>query len=203
MSIQPIEEEAIESFYENAADSIRKKLQLTITVANAIEVTDQDSFKRMGDLYAESREWEKRIEFMRKEANGPDQERINSRNDTAKKVLVPLKQLQEIAKHKCSQYQLILERERIDEEKKIQDAIDLLGLDEVTLPVTMQKTVTGDKSLMYTRVVRKFRTTDLSKVPLDYLQINEEKICKAIKLGIDNIPGIEIYEEKQTTLKKR
>jgi hypothetical protein len=116
---------------------------------------------------------------------------------------MPLKLIQTIAKEKCERYQMILEKAKETEEKKIQEAVDLLGLDEAPVPMAVEKTVRGNGALMYTRTVRKFRIVDLTKVPLKYLKIDEDAIERDIKLGVGEIAGIEIYEEKQTTLRTR
>lgn len=53
-------------------------------------------------------------------------------------------------------------------------------------------------------VVRKvwaFRLTDLSKVPLQYLQLNETAVRNAIKSGERNIAGLEIFQECQVAIK--
>lgn len=193
----------IDDFLVDPGQSLKEKLQYVIESSSILDVVTEEQFKRMTRIYSEAKEWEKRIEFIRKQANQPDQERINARNDAAKDILAPLKQIQSIAKQKCEGYQSVLEARKTAEEKKIQDAVDLLGLDEAPLPVPVEKTVRGSGALMYTKVVRKFRTTDISKVPLKYLKIDEESIERDIKLGVGEIPGIEIYEEKQTTLRTR
>jgi hypothetical protein len=40
-------------------------------------------------------------------------------------------------------------------------------------------------------------------IPREYLKVDEEKIAAMIKLGIAEIPGIEIYEEQKTILRSR
>lgn len=46
-----------------------------------------------------------------------------------------------------------------------------------------------------------FRLTDLSKVPLQYLQLNETAVRNAIKSGERNIAGLEIFQECQVAIK--
>ncbi len=53
-------------------------------------------------------------------------------------------------------------------------------------------------------VVRKvwaFRLTDLSKVPLQYIQLNETAVRNAIEAGERNIAGLEIFQECQVAIK--
>jgi len=193
----------VDEFLVDKHDSIKDKLQSIVSTAQSMEVTNQDAFLKMTGLYTDSKDWEKRIEFIRKQANQPDQDRINTRNDKAKEVTAPLKQIQSIAKQKCDGYQQLLEKLKQEEEKRIEDASDLLGLDEVPMVMPLDKSVRGDGALMFTRTVRKFRIVDVTKVPLKYLQVNEEMVAMEIKLGVSDIPGIEVYEEKVTQLRTR
>lgn len=193
----------VDDFFIEKQISLKEDLQKLVQTASDIEVTNDDLFRKITSLYADSKDWEKRIDFMRKEANGPDQDRINTRNDKAKEILTPLKQIQTIARQKCERYQLRLEEAKKAEEQKLQEAVDLLGLDETPVVAPLEKAIRGDGAIMYSRTVRKFRVVELSKVPEKYLQVNEDLIARDIKMGIDNIPGIEIYETKETQLKTR
>jgi alanyl-tRNA synthetase len=202
MSIQ-VKDEVDEFFVERSRVSLKERLDLIVTTASNLAVTNEEHFRRITSLYAESKSWENKIEFIRKEANAPDQARISARNDKAKELLTPLKQIQAIAKDKSAQYQELLEQNKRKEEQKMAQAVELLGLDEMPYVPPVDKSIRGDGALMYTKMVKRFRLTDLSKVPLKYLMLNEEAIEQDIKLGVAVIPGIEIYEEKVTQLKAR
>lgn len=202
MSAQTIPIEIDEYLLENKI-SVKEKLYMIVADAMNLEVTTDEGFKRMTSMYSESKDWEKRIEFLRKEANRPDQNRISGRNDKAQEILGPLKQIQTIAKQKCEKYQSLLEQQQAEEEQKMIDAADVLGLDDVPMVAPLDKSIRGDGALMYTRTVKKFRTVDLSKVPLKYLQVNEDMVKQDIGLGVSEIAGLEIYEEKVTQLKVR
>ncbi len=67
----------------------------------------------------------------------------------------------------------------------------------------MEKTLRGDGALAVTKIVKDFRLSDLSKVPLKYLKLDEASIKKDIALGVDSIPGIDIFEEKKVSLRTR
>lgn len=51
------------------------------------------------------------------------------------------------------------------------------------------------------RNVWAFRLNDLSKVPLQYIQLNETAVRNAIKAGERNIAGLEIFQECQVAIK--
>jgi len=203
MTAQLTSNEVDEFLVESNKVDLKKKFQEIADYTQKLTVLTEDQFRQCTFLYSESKDWEKRIEFLRKEANTPDQDRINARNDKAKELLTPLKLIQSITKGKCEEYQHNLEKARKALEDQMRKAIDLLGIEEAVCMPPAEKSVRGDGAIMFTRTVRKFRTVDLSKIPLKYLQVNEEALNRDIKLGVAEIPGIEIYEEQVTQLRSR
>lgn len=203
MSVQPIVDELDEFLVKEKRVDLRERLKNIVQIAASIEVYNEESFHKVTAFYAESKDWEKRIEFIRKQANAPDQDKINARNDKAKELLTPLKEIQRIAKTKCERYQFMLEEQKAKEQVKIQEAVDLLGLDDMPYLPPVEKSMRGDGAMVYTRTVKKFRIVDLAKVPAKYFKIDEDLIEQDIKLGVGEIDGIEVYEEKQTTLRTR
>jgi len=188
---------------ERQSVDIKVRLTQLLDFSKRLEVVDEFGFRQIMALYSESKGWEKKIEFLRTEANGPDQERINARNDKAKELLKPLKEIQSVAKTKSAQYQAILEERKRQEEKRIEDILDIIGVDEMPYIEPIEKSVRTEKGMMYTKVVKKFRIVDRDKIPACYLMVNEKAVENGIKLGIANIPGIEIYEEETTQLRTR
>lgn len=53
------------------------------------------------------------------------------------------------------------------------------------------------------REVKKWRLVDMGKVPDKYKQLNESLITKVVKAGEPDIPGIEIYSEKEPVITTR
>lgn len=202
MSVQ-ITTEDFELLPERSETDIKHKLSVIVFNANNLAVNNEESFRKITGFYSESKEWERQIEFLRKTANAPDQERINARNDKAKELLTPLKEIQRISKEKSSQYQMMLEEAKKKEEQRIKEAVELIGADEMPYLPPVEKTLRGDGAIVYTRIVRKFRVVDQEKVPKKYWKVDEETIERDIKLGIAEIPGVEVYEEKITQLKTR
>ncbi len=121
----------------------------------------------------------------------------------AKMLLTPLREIQDIAKGKTTSYCTHLEEKKRQEQEAIRQAADLIGSDDAPYVAPVEKSIRGNGAMAYSRVVRKFRTTDLSKVPTKYLQINEDAVNEAIKMGISEISGLEIYESKEIQLKVR
>lgn len=203
MASQLIQSESFELLPERSRVDLKQKLTEIVAFTNALAVDNEINFRRVTAMYAQSKEWEKLIEFTRKQANAPDQERINARNDKAKEILVPLRQIQTIAKAKSAEYQEHLEELKRKEEEESKAAIALLELEETPYYSPAETTQRGDGASAYTRIVKRFKVTDLNKVPREYLRLDEDAIETAIKMGVAEIAGVEIYDEKITTLRSR
>lgn len=193
----------VDDFLVDKREAALETLQQLIDQTSSLEVVNKTQYNDITELFKKCRLLEKDIEINRKKANQPWQDIINSNNDKAKEILIPLKQIQTIAKQKCERYQLRLEEAKKVEEKRVQEAVDLLGLDETPVVAPLEKAIRGDGAIMYSRTVRKFRVVDLSKVPLKYLQINQDLVERDMNLGVDQIPGIEMFDEKVTQLRTR
>lgn len=66
---------------------------------------------------------------------------------------------------------------------------------------TKQAEINQSSANSVVRKVWAFRLTDLSKVPLQYIQLNETAVRNAIKSGERNIAGLEIFQECQVAIK--
>lgn len=182
---------------------VRGKIERMKQEVTSLVMTNEVAFHQATKFYKFAKEGEKQIEFIRKQLNGPDQERINARNDKAKDLLEPLKEVQRIAASKSAEYQTMLEEQKREAQLKIEEAVELFGV-EPAMPITeFPKTVRSESATVFTRTIRNFRIVDPSKVPAKYLMVNEEAVKQDIKLGVNEIPGIEIYEEQVRQIRTR
>ncbi len=67
----------------------------------------------------------------------------------------------------------------------------------------MEKTIRGEGAILTTKTEKAFRVLDISKVPLKYLMVDEAAVKKDLKLGINEVPGIEVFESTTTQLRMR
>jgi hypothetical protein len=84
-------------------------------------------------------------------------------------------------------------------EKKIERAV-AKGLDPVAVPpppviAAPVKTVKTEVGKVTARKIRKFRVVDPAQVPDEYWMLDETKIGKAVRAGID-IPGVQTWEDE-------
>lgn len=94
--------------------SLSKKLSL---------IKDDEDNQTARDLAKQMTSLKNRIEDARKEANKPDQQRIDGRMESAKKITEPLTKELDRLKQCVSFYESEKERKRLEEKKKLEDEI--------------------------------------------------------------------------------
>lgn len=75
--------------------------------------------------------------------------------------------------------------------------IELPPMVELALPVA-PKTVRSSEGKATTVKTWKFEITDTTQVPREYLMVDEKKVRAAVKDGVRNIPGVNIFEDTDT-----
>lgn len=109
-----------------------------------------------------------------------------------KSQLQPLEQAEKVIKDKMGTYQDESEARRLKLEAKNQKKAEKTGLPYVPPPAPAK--LEG----IQTRLIWKYELVDISKVPREYLMLNQIKVQGAITSmkGATNIPGVRVYEEK-------
>lgn len=139
-----------------------------------------------------------------------------------KKHAEPVQKAEATVKGKMSSYAAEEERKRIAEEKRLQEdarrreeeiriqaAIDAEAAGEkeaaeaiiaapVIAPIVVVKSEVPKMDGISHRSVWKFRISDETKIPREYLKVDEVKIGGVVRSmkGMTAIPGVEVYEEK-------
>lgn len=202
MSVEVLNQELPIKLEENSP-AIEKAITDMVTFVQNITVDNEPAFKTVTSLYRQARDWRKIIEEKRKAATDPFRRQVSAINDKAKSLTDPLARIEEIATMKADGYQKMLEDIKAQEDTKIRQAAEILDLNEELYLPPLEKSIRGEGAIAYTKVEKKFRLIDISKVPAKYLKLDEAAIKQDIKLGIVEIPGLEIYEEKTTQLRSR
>jgi len=148
----------------------------------------------------------KMIEEKRKTFTQPLNQSLKEINKTFKELTKPLLDVKNILSQKVmawrrkEQEKIREEEQRIAKEeerrRKIQEAHKAKG-HEVSEPVVMKRPDTlKETDTTQTRKVWKFEITDPTRVPREYMTINEAKIRNVVRSGIREIPGVRIYQEE-------
>jgi hypothetical protein len=66
-----------------------------------------------------------------------------------------------------------------------------------------EKTVETDSAQVTARLVWDFEIVDESKIPREYLMVNEKAIRAAIKAGVRDIPGVRIFQKEELAVKTK
>jgi len=95
------------------------------------------------------------------------------------------------------------EAAKLEEEGKTEQALE--ALDKATeIEETREKAVIPEALKtegMHTRKTWKYREIDLTKVPMKYFTLDSRKVNTAIKAGVREIPGLQIYQDTSLTVR--
>lgn len=182
---------------------IKAVINQMVSFTLQLDVVNDAAYKKVTSLYRQARDWKKAIEAKRKQLVDPLRRQTSLINDKAKDLTDPLDQVIDMANMKASGYTKMLEEAKKKEDERIRLAASLFDAeDEVYIP-PMEKNIRGEGASTFTKIEKKFKVVDISKVPLKYLTVNEKAVEMDIKMGINAIPGLEIYETQTTTLRSR
>jgi len=182
-----------------------------------LEITNEESCQKAAELLATIAKYEKRINEECEKRIAIPKTFIKKVKARANEVVKPLTNSKKIVKLKLKDYKTRLELERREMEKKaeeerkrLQEQLDKeakeKGIEPVKLPeVTMPKEklkVSTDKGTVYERKHWAFKIVDFEKIPREYLMVDTKKVNAAIRAGIRNIEGLEIYQEVEIATRR-
>ena len=187
----------------NDAMLVKKAINDMVAFAKSLVVNTEESYRSITALYKKAREWKKSLEAKRKELVDPFRSQIADINDKAKVLSDPLDAVIELANAKVNGYQKLLEEKKQKEEAELREVAALFDAGEDIYVPPVEKIIRGDGAIAVTKIEKKFRVVDITKVPAKYLAIDEKAVTLDLKLGLDAISGLEIYEETTTQLRTR
>jgi len=188
---------------EDRRTQVKNVISSMLGFAEQLIVNSEQPYRQITSLYRQAREWKKSIESKRKELTEPLRKQTSAINDKAKELTDPLDSVIDLANAKANAYQRLLEEQKRQEDEKLRAAAALFDAEEELYIPPMEKVIRGDGAVAVTRTEKKFKVLDMSKVPMKYLMINEKAVEQDIRLGINAIEGLEIYEETTTQLRIR
>lgn len=202
----------------------QKKIEDMAAKVKAFKVNSDADAAELTKLAAEAAELAKTLEENRKEKiKDPDTyvRKLNAFVKSFRDILTEPKAktgLVEIAKKKIGDYQFQKELQRRKAEKQAQDEAAKLqakmdkeaaeaGVEAPQLPAMQMPQTTGPirtesgSANFGTEWI--YELEDITKVPADYLIVNDQKAKAAIKAGIREIPGLKIKEVPKVGIRTR
>lgn len=177
------------------------------------EVVDAASLETATEILGQVSTARKQIDAKRKEAKGPSVERGKQIDAEFKELASPITAIEERIKgeilrcHREERERAIKEQQRQDKlarerqarenkraEKEARPPVEHHA-PQVAQPEATIKTASGAKAAI--SQVWKYRLVDISKVPEGYLALDEAAVGKAVRGGVREIEGIEIYADEQ------
>ncbi|SRR5260221_28509 len=178
-------------------------LEKVSNFSRQLNITDEDSYEQITKLYKRSREWIKQIESKRKDESAPSRNKVACINEKAKTLTDLLEHIINIANVKGAKYQQKKEESRIDEERRTLEQASMLDIEIPSIFSAPIEKISSQSATMVKKTFKRFKITDISKVPAKYLTIEEKLVDLDLRLGLSEIPGLEIWEETVTQLRAK
>lgn len=188
-----------------------------------LQISTTEDEKNAVEFTKQIKSGTKKIDDMRKGFTEGARQFVNQVNNFFMPTINKLKEYEKEIKKKMTIYRLAIERKnQIQQEeaerkrkkeeesykKKCEKANEkgkelppIQFSKPIDIPQNIEKTTkTNDASATY-KDVKKWELINISEVPREYLILDEKKITKLVKAGIENIPGIRIYETKEISIR--
>lgn len=185
-------------------------------------VRDDDSAGRMTDLLKVVKVKKAKSEGGRKALVKPLNDHVKWINQQFKDAQAPLTQADTIGRQKLGNYQREVEYQRREEAERLRreeesrrlaeaeaaeqagdtDKVDQALDEAVHIPDAPRAAPTrGNFGSSSTRKTWKYRLVDVTKVPVQFLQLDDQAIRAEIRGGVRTIPGLEIFEDEQVVIR--
>jgi hypothetical protein len=182
--------------YSHAVDDLVK------LAYNSVVTTKSEAEVAL-ELAARSKSVMKKIESTRKEIIEPHRKFVSQVNYVAKSFSDRLKEVEDTLKAKIDSWKNNEERSKHEKQEKAAAFLEVLGISGNVIPFDECKNLRSESATSYEREVMDFSIEDISKVPLEYLVVNFDKVKLAMKMGVTTIPGLTITKESKTIIRSR
>lgn len=182
--------------YATTVDKILKGI-------NDLQVVDASSCKLAINTSSDVKLLLKDIVSIRNKTTDPYKKFVNMINESAKEFIDKLDMIQQIITQKVATFEIQqkIQAEIAQKEREITSEGSELSVSFIS--INEEKIASTAKTIVSHRVEKTFSVVNEYLIPREYLRIDEDKIKKAIKLGISEIPGISITENKKIVLRRR
>lgn len=181
---------------------LKGETEITVGVASGIEVLTEETALKASDYVKGINDKLKKIEEKRLSFTKPLNESLNAINATFKELSAPLNEVKTVVTNKIMAWRRT-EQERVAKEearrRAIQEAHAKQG-HEVKAPVVMEKPKATIGNVQV-RKIWKYKIEDFSKIPDSYKTLDTNMVNIAIRGGLKEIPGLNIYQEEISAIR--
>lgn len=198
---------------------LRTQADDIIAAANALVVADDKGMGRATELLGWIASAKKGFEGKRKMLVKPLNDHVKTINTMFKEYTAPLEAADSTLRGKVLSYRQEQERIRREEEARLRKLAEAeqarrekeAGETGTPPPPPMPipqvqvrrqaKTTRGDFGTVSAKKVWDFEIVDASAVPPEFLMVNEKAIRAAVKAGVRNIPGVNIFQKEELSVR--
>lgn len=174
-----------------------------VTVYRDLSVHNAVSLAYASEALSNIRIYLRKVEATRVEMVKPFNDGVKALNARAHALMAPVKELDNSITQKIKDYRAMVEAQRVKEQKRLDAEAQANLTEDALIPEAIALIVRGQSKTLQTLMgkitfvnVRKWRLVNLQDVPREYFILDEAKITKLVKGGIDHIPGIQMYWEE-------
>ena len=167
----------------------------------SLEIQDETSLMQASETLWAIRTFLKKVESVRVFFTKPLNDHLKDINAEFKQITNPLSILDKQITQKLKDYRQQIEAKRLEEQARLdteaQARQETSLIPEVIAPIVpaQSKSVQTETGKITFIKIRRWELEDISKVPLEYLKLDDAKITAVIKAG-GNIPGIRPWFEE-------
>lgn len=186
---------------ETSIAPLKESVDLFLYENQNITISTREQYLSSGDILKQIKNRIKSLEEQRVSYTRPLDESKKKIMSDFKEVIEPLEQLEGRIKSSMIVW-ASAEQKRLDEEQKKIEAEAIKNatinkVSEIVVPVVNTSVKTQRGTVSTNTIVKRwvYRIVDEMKIPREYLAADTSKIWQAVRGGVRNIEGTEIYQE--------
>ena len=194
------------------------QIEMMVLAAREFQVDGPEALEQATTMALQVKKLEKDITAAKDKITRPYFEFKRDADALTKSYVTRLGQIMSALEPKIIACRRKLDAERQEQERRMQAEAaanaakakaeaEALGVEAAPAVVPVghkAETVTRtDAGAAHTRTVWKFKVQDETRVPREYLVLSDKLVNEAIRQGVRNIPGLEIFQEESLTIKTK
>lgn len=211
---------AVELYYEDHdVQEAQAAVRTVADEARELEITDDASDLVAKTLLGQVTTARKRIEALKKRWLDPLNQQVKLIRGDFDAMAAPATEAEQILRSKVAVYYREKQEAARREEERLRKLAErrnekavlravargeelpppVIPMPSIAAPAKTTRTATGSAVTM--RKVWKWRVLDEAQIPREYFTLDEKKLNAVVKAGLREIPGVEVYETEEVTVR--